>query len=141
MTLASFFVTILLMMKIKSVKSIFFVSLFLLIATPVLAAGKPQYVGTRPNITAQQNSQVNQQNGVNRGCQARENAIKQRMSHLTQLVITMESRFDRHAQRVEDFYTTKVVPSGKTVANYNNLVADIQTKKTAVQTALTNAQN
>ncbi len=52
----------------------------------------------------------------------------------------MEEKFDVIAKRVEDYYTSKVVPSGKTVANYASLVADIQTKKGAVQTALTQAQ-
>lgn len=36
---------------------------------------------------------------------------------------------------------SKVVPSGKTIANYDSLVADIQAKKSAVQTALSIAQN
>ena len=53
----------------------------------------------------------------------------------------MLEKFTVHAQRVEEFYTTKVVPGGKTVANYDNLVSDIQAKKTAVQTALAQAQS
>lgn len=53
----------------------------------------------------------------------------------------MEDKFDRIAKRVENHYTTKVVPSGKTVTNYDGLVADISAKKTTVQTALTTAQN
>ncbi len=124
-------------MKIKFVKSVLLVPLFLLIVTPALAIGKPQDVGTHPNITAQ----ANQQNGVTRACQTRENAIKTRSTHLVNLVTTMESKFDAIATRVEDYYANKVAPSGKTVSNYNTLVSDIQTKKTAIQTALTTAQN
>jgi ABC-type transporter Mla subunit MlaD len=73
-------------------------------------------------------------------CQAREASVKNRMTHLSQLATTMESKFDRHAQKVEDYYTNKVIPSGKTVANYNELVTAIQTQKTAVQNALATAQ-
>src|SRR3989344_8730516 len=69
-------------------------------------------------------------------CQNRETAIKKRVENLGKLANSMLEKFAIHAQRVEEFYTTKVVPSGKTVANYDSLVADIQTKKTAVQTAM-----
>ncbi|SRR5258706_13425472 len=68
-----------------------------------------------------------------KSCQARESAITQRMASLVDLVKNMETKFDAIALRVEDFYTSTVVPSGKTVANYNALVANIQTKKDAVQ--------
>lgn len=53
----------------------------------------------------------------------------------------MEDKFDRIAKRVENHYTTKVIPSGKSAANYDGLVADIATKKTAVQVALIIAHN
>lgn len=53
----------------------------------------------------------------------------------------MEDKFDAIAQRVEDYYTNTVVPSGKTVANYANLVSDIQAEKAAVQAPVTQAQN
>ena len=75
-----------------------------------------------------------------KSCQAKEESIKNRLSHLNQLATNMQEKFDAIAERVKEYYTTKVVPSGKTVANYNTLVADITTKKTAVQTALTKAQ-
>jgi len=75
-----------------------------------------------------------------RACQARENTITQRTTHLLNLVTTMESKFDSIAKAVEDYYITKVVSSGKTVATYDSLIADIQTKNTAVQTAVTAAQ-
>lgn len=74
-------------------------------------------------------------------CQARESTIKNRMAHLTALATNMMNKFDRHAARVESYYTTKVVPAGKTVSNYDSLVSDINLKKTAVQVILTKAQN
>ena len=79
--------------------------------------------------------------GKLKSCQARESAIKTRMSHLIQVVTNTMNQFDRHASRVEKYYTTKAVTAGKTVANYNGLVADISGKKVAVQTALTKAQS
>lgn len=79
--------------------------------------------------------------GILKACQARESAIKNRMTHLTQLATNMMNKFDKHVERVEKYYTDKVVPSGKTVSNYNSLGSDIGTKKAAVQTAVTKAQD
>ncbi len=73
-------------------------------------------------------------------CQSKETAIKNRAIHMGDLANTMIGKFDSITTRVETYYTSKVIPSGKTVANYDSLVTDIQTKKDAVQTALTQAQ-
>lgn len=113
------------------------VSLFVLTAGSVLAVGKPSDVGAQ---AATGQAQSNLTEAKLRACQARENAIKTRSSHLTQLATTMETKFDAIAVRVETYYTSKVVPSGKTVSNYDTLVADIQTKKAAVSTVLLTAQ-
>lgn len=113
-----------------SVISISFI-LLSLFATTSFALDKPS--GFMPRLSVSP--------GNLRSCQAREDAIKKRMSRLLDLVTNMESKFDKHAQRVEDFYTSKIVPSGRIVANYNDLVSDIQIKKTAVQTVLNKAQN
>ena len=69
-------------------------------------------------------------------CQARESAIKTRMTQLTQLVATMEKAFDAIEKRVETFYSDKVLPSGKVVSNYDTLVSDAKSKKALVQTDL-----
>lgn len=126
--------------------------LFLLYAVPtpsVLAIGKPESIGRqegilRKVITTQEEKRQQAQTRLTeaklRACQAKENAIKKRSEHLGQLASTMEEKFDAIAKRVENYYTSIVVPSGKTVANYDSLVADIQTKKKAVQTALTQTQ-
>ncbi|MDO8486804.1 MAG: hypothetical protein Q7S45_00710 [Candidatus Curtissbacteria bacterium] len=79
--------------------------------------------------------------GQLRACQVKENTVKQRANRLTKLAANIETKFDSIAARVEKYYTTKVVPSGKTVSNYDSLVAAIAAKKTAVQTALSTAQN
>ena len=122
----------------------------------VFAVGKPDTVGRPETVTGRPSNVGNSATGVQeerrqqvinrlteaklKACQARENAIKKRMEQLTKLVTTMQEKFGAIAGRVEEYYTSKVVPSGKTVANYDSLVADIQTKKGAVQTALTTAQ-
>lgn len=81
------------------------------------------------------------ENGQLKACQAREVAIKKRSDQLVALATNMESKFDSIAKRVEDYYTTTVIPSGKSVANYDALVSDIQSKKSAVSTALATAQS
>lgn len=121
-------------------------ALFLTVfASSVLGIGKPDGVGIGASLAGTPSGLPQQaQNRLSdarlKACQARESAIKTRFERLNQLVATMVEKFDAIAGRVEEYYTTKVVPSGKTVANYDTLVADITTKKTAVQTALTKAQ-
>lgn len=109
----------------------------------VLAVGQPSDVSAQQ--AASQEGKQRAQNRLTdvklRACQAKEDVIQKRADHLTQLATSMEGNFDKHAQRVEEYYTSKVVPSGKTVPNYDSLVADIQAKKTAVAAALSAAQS
>ena len=53
---------------------------------------------------------------------------------------TME-KFDAIAERVKNFYADKVLPSGRSVPNYDDLVADIAAKKAMVEAGLVAAQN
>lgn len=69
-------------------------------------------------------------------CKNKERVIINRLDALTRLVATQETSFDKIAGRVEDFYTEKVLTAGKTVSNYDSLVADIANKKTAVDVSL-----
>jgi hypothetical protein len=103
-----------------------------LLASPVLAQGnKPSTLPTprsglsTPSLKA---------------CQAKESSIKTRMESLTDLSTNIEKVFDSIATRIEDFYTNKVIPSGKTVGNYGTLVADIASKKVIVTADLATAQ-
>lgn len=75
-----------------------------------------------------------------RSCEARQDAVKNRMASLTNLAANIEKVFDSIATRVEDFYTNKVLPSGKSLSNYDALVADISAKKGIVDTDLDAAQ-
>lgn len=75
-----------------------------------------------------------------KSCQNHEGEINTRLVSLGNLVANMLGKFDAIAQRVEDYYNNKIVPSGKNVPNYSTLVADIASKKVAVQAALTAAE-
>lgn len=79
--------------------------------------------------------------GQIRSCQAHTESLQNRMRSMVRLMENMESKFEAITNRVKEFYTTKVVPSGKTVSNYDALLAEIQTRKTATLTIRNNAQN
>lgn len=74
-------------------------------------------------------------------CQIHEDEIKKRHKRLEDISSKMFNVFDETAKRVEDYYKNKVVPSGKSLPNYDALVNDVVAKKAAVRTALTNTQN
>lgn len=127
-----------------------FVLLFLIVFVPsVLAvesetAGRLNGVGNKPTGVQQERRQKAQNRLTEaklRACQAKEKALKKRTEQLVKLAATMQEKFEAIAGRVEEYYTSKVIPSGKTVANYDSLLADIQTKKGAVKVALTKAQS
>ncbi len=127
-------------MKIKIALFLMLPLLLLTVTTPsAFAIGRLQGVGQV--LGKNEHAVLASQAGQLKSCQAREAAIKNRSLHLTKLATGMETKFDAIAGRVEAYYTAKVVPSGKTVSNYNTLVADIQTQKTNIQTAVTKAQN
>lgn len=121
-------------MKAKILSLTIFLLLFLFMVIPSFAFGRPDFAN-KPDL-----SPTGAQNGKVRSCQAFEKSIKNRMTHLTKLSTTMEGKFDKIAQRVEEYYTSKVIPNGKTVANYDVLVADVQIKKDAVTAAIITAQ-
>lgn len=74
-------------------------------------------------------------------CLARQAAIKNQMATLINLTTKMENQFDTIAQRAVDYYNTSVVPSGKSVGNYDALITDIQTRKETIQAAVAMAQS
>jgi len=74
-------------------------------------------------------------------CENKQASITKRVGSLTDRSVKMEDNFAKIAQRVMDFYTNKVLPSGKTVANYDALVAAIAEKKTAVDAAVADAKS
>lgn len=101
-------------------------------ATPTLAQGRGQGQG----LTRAQAATVT---GTTRSCEVRLTSVKKRMSQLVDLSENMFRVFDSISTRVQTFYTDKVLPTGTTVANYQALLDDIQTKKTAVSDAIASA--
>lgn len=69
-------------------------------------------------------------------CEGKEGVLTNRLSTLTRLTENMLSKFDQIVIRVTDFYTEKILPAGGSVANYDSLLADIETKKAAVEDSL-----
>lgn len=96
-------------------------------------------VQAAPTQTGQANGEQRLTEAKLKACQNRENAIQKRSTQLAKTAENMLTTFDKIAAKVEQYYTSKVVPSGKTVANYDALVADIATKKQTTQTDLDKA--
>ena len=67
-----------------------------------------------------------------RACQNRKQAISNIMSHIADRGQRQLDLFNTIAMRVETFYTNK----GKTLSNYDTLVADVNAKKAAAQTTV-----
>lgn len=65
-------------------------------------------------------------------CQNRQKAITNITARIADRGQKQLDLFSTIAQRAEDFYATK----GKTLANYDTLVADVATKKTAAEAAV-----
>lgn len=86
-------------------------------------------------------AQIKLQDAKLRSCQAREKAIKKRSESLARMAKNMQEKFDAIVVRVQNYYMDIVMPSGKVLDNYDNLMADIATKKTTVNNALVAAQN
>lgn len=96
-------------------------------AAPVLA--QPPSPKPRPTLIP----------GRMRACEARSTAVQTQLAQLIRMASNMLEVFDSHVVKIKDFYTTVVVPSGKTVSNYDALVATITTKRQAVVDAWTAA--
>lgn len=139
-------------------KVLFFVLplFFILVLFPSssFALGKPDVVGQgkrdqmqllkQKNGTpeAETEDEIESSNpGKIRSCDARLKNLKKRASSLVRLTENMQDKFSKIEEKVTNFYTTKVLTSGTTVANYATLKTEITTKKSAIQTALTAAQN
>lgn len=116
--------------------NLFLIAVFL--APSVFAVEKPNPSKAAKNSIIRENRLTEAKLKV---CQVKEKAMKKQIESLGKLAKNMLDKFDAIFGRVEKYYTEKVLPSGKTVSNYSILVADIQTKKEAVKTALDEAQS
>lgn len=75
-----------------------------------------------------------------RSCEARKDAVTNRMASLVRFANNMLEKFSAISLRVQQFYTDKVLPTGVTVANYDALLKDVADKKAVVETAVAKAQ-
>lgn len=113
-------------MSAKKILSLFFV-FSSLVFLPVVSAASPRVQNRLTEVKL-------------KVCQVKEKAITARVNRLFNLAANMEEIFASHSARVQDYYTAKVIPSGKSVSNYNNLVTDISAKKSAVDSAVSVAR-
>src|SRR3990172_11801742 len=130
------------MMKISRKFFLFSFSIILIFSllTPsVFTKDRPDTTGaTKPAVsqTKKAEAAIRLEGKKLEACQNREKSIKQRVERLNSFVENMLAKFDAIADRVIEYYETKVVLSGKTLANYDDLVAQVDVSKTAVAEAL-----
>lgn len=112
-------------------------------APKVRFLGPPQQNPTE-NSTAMSHmpsfAQVHLQDAQLKACQAVSGSIVTRSTHLVGLVTKMEKTFTSIADGVEQYYLSKVVPTGSTLSNYDALVADISTKESTVASLVQTSQ-
>ncbi len=133
-------------MKIK-VHLIFLVSLFLFFVSvgSSFAVSKPDYSNSRNNRVASPSGQRKEmpeqaKNNLAKSriesCQAIESAVVTRMTNLVRMAENMIAKFEAISTRVQEYYTTKVVPAGTVVENYDSLVSEVEKKKVDVKSKL-----
>ncbi len=105
----------------------------------------------KDNQNSKDSSKGNQLDGKNRVegrdgdfktkvCEQRKVMFDRKKDLRPQITKRMITSYEAILKRAQEFYLTKVVPAGGKVSNYDALVADIQTKKTAVDTAISALQ-
>jgi len=99
--------------------------------SPISARNEASFRSPRPSPSPRSSAALNP-----KSCEARESSIKTRMSNLDRMANKMLEKFDSIASRVKTYY----LASGKTVSNYDALVASVATKRSAVDTALAAAR-
>ena len=124
---------------------------FLFVFTPVVAANHPYPEMPRirgeqtatPSVTEKDKNQEQIQNKQNqiqerlnenklRICEKLETNINNRSGNLVDRINKHTARFDIISNKVQDFYTDKMIPKGITVENYDSLVGDMSIKKALV---------
>lgn len=99
------------------------------VGSPAMALAAPPQKVSQDH---QQAMQANAENGHMKACQNHEKSINNRMSHIATRGQKQLDLFTTIAERTENFYTKK----GKTLDNYDQLVADVNAKKAAAQAAV-----
>lgn len=92
-------------------------------------------LGTRRENLATRTGEL-KRTGLERACEVRKKTFLKRHEMTLKMATKMLAQFSARAMRAQEFYTNKVLPTGKTVPNYDALVADVAAKKLAVDQAL-----
>lgn len=75
-----------------------------------------------------------------RVCQVKEKIITNRSNNMVNHVNRLITVFDSIVTRIQNYYLTRLVPQGKTLANYDALILDIQTNKNVLTPLLETIQ-
>ncbi len=128
-------------------------SAFLLSGTALAARpdgvgmGKPLQISQRPSTdsgspsgTRKEAAKARLQDVKLKVCEKREAGIQKRSEQTAKMALNMKEKFSTISARVQEYYTTKVLPAGKTAPGYDDLVSDIASKESSVGASLTKAQ-
>jgi hypothetical protein len=91
--------------------------------------------------SARERVQAKLDNAKLKVCQIHEKIIRNRSQKLVDRATEMEAKFGQIATKVDTYYTGTLVPAGTTVPNHDELLATIDSKKAAVQGALTQSKD
>lgn len=127
------------MQKRTSRWAVAFVAVFSLTVVGGVAVAVPNTQAEEAQTTTQQTAQERKDAAQTKladaklkACQNREKAINNILARIADRGSKQIDVFNKIAQRTETFYTTK----DKTLSNYDALVADVNAKKAAAQTAV-----
>jgi len=145
----------------KKVSAGFLASLFLLVFSFSLAFAEGESVrvnlreNMRVNLSSPSSSPVRVENREEvrervknmlegkrlEACKAREEAIKNRKKSLLRLATEALKRMDGWVERLKKFYDERLVANGKTISNYNDLLAEIEGTRSEAIASLDKASN
>ncbi len=89
--------------------------------------------GTESAIKAKENLRKKLEGLKLKACQNKANAIKIRSRNIVGHAIKQIEVFDKIASRTSEFYNDKIIPQGKTLENYDELIGEINAKKDAIK--------
>src|SRR3989338_7815388 len=101
---------------------IFFLAIIIFLSQARVFAQKPSIIRPTRSTTMIP--------GKSRLCEALSNTMTKRVDNMTHTTTVLQEKFDSISQRVQDYYQTKLVPDGKTLASYSAFITTIETKKT-----------
>jgi hypothetical protein len=124
-------------------KSLLKVAIFLLIL--FLAAFVAQIFpvnaqNNRSATAAREQAQQRRDEASQRTCERIVRNIRNRSIKLGERAEKMMDRFDRIVRRVNEFYQNRLEPQGVVIANYDQMLDNIDTKKDAVKDAIVDAK-